>query len=102
VRVIAWLLAAHFGTAARQIYPSGSTAGSNKFVVNPASGGDSQRCAGARPTERRPATSNSTSDECSERPVYQVNPSVGQENWHGPFWVICGQSILPDVVALGE
>src|SRR5207244_11153834 len=38
--------------AARQIYPSGSAAGSNKIVVNPASGGESQRCARARPIER--------------------------------------------------
>src|ERR1700730_2972623 len=47
--------------AARPIYPGGSAAGSNKIVVNPASGGDSQRCARARPMERtRPAASNST------------------------------------------
>ena len=48
--------------AAGAIYPSGSAARSNKIVVNPASGGDSQRCARARPIERtRPAASSSTS-----------------------------------------
>lgn len=34
------------------IYSSGSPAGSNKIVVNPASGGDSQRRALVWPTER--------------------------------------------------
>src|SRR3989449_6559739 len=49
-------------SAARPIYPNGSAAGSNKIVVNPASGGDSQRRARARPIERtRPAASSSTS-----------------------------------------
>src|ERR1700724_926139 len=55
VRVIAWLLAALRDGTARPIYPSGSAAGSNKFVVNPASGGDSQRCARAGPIEPPPA-----------------------------------------------
>ena len=34
------------------IYSAGSAAGSNKIVVNPTSGGASQRCARARPIER--------------------------------------------------
>jgi hypothetical protein len=45
VRVIALLLSALQNGAAGQIYPCGSAAGSNKIVVNPASGGDSRCCA---------------------------------------------------------
>ena len=51
VLLIAWLLSALQNGAAGTIYPSGSAAGSNKIVVNPASGGDSQRCARARSSE---------------------------------------------------
>jgi len=52
----------------RAIYPGGSAAGSNKIVVNPASGGASQRRSRARPIERtRPAASSSTSARCTVR-----------------------------------
>jgi hypothetical protein len=51
-----------------QIYASDSAAGSNKIVVNPPRGGDSQRCARARPIARtRPRPSSSTSARCTVR-----------------------------------
>src|SRR6185503_3436461 len=54
--------------AVRPLYSNGSEAGSNKIVVNPANGGDSQRRARARPIERtRPAASSSTSARCTVR-----------------------------------
>ena len=50
------------------IYPSGSAAGSNKIVVNPVSGGASQRRARVWPTARtRPASSSWASERCTVR-----------------------------------
>src|SRR5687768_5048325 len=55
-------LSSHCLSPLRPAYAGGSAAGSNKIVVNPASGGASQRRRRARPIERtRPAASSSTS-----------------------------------------
>src|SRR5688572_8243237 len=66
--LIYWLLLARKGAPQKPIYAGGSEGGSNKFVVNPASGGASQRRARARPMERtRPADSRSAIARCTVR-----------------------------------